>query len=192
MANKMDAADLQAILPRLELGDRSGLIAACGNVSGALAALISAGQLLDAARLCAHALPMRERVWWAGRCAYATASADLPEADREAGALAEQWVRNRADETRRAAMDTALRAGCTSPEAWAAVAAFWSGDSMAPAGQPKVPPAAHLPGTAVSGAVILASVRRHPERQGDRLRRFLGSAQDIAGGGVGHLEPETA
>jgi hypothetical protein len=190
--NKLDTMDLNAILPRLELGGRAADIAACGSVYAALNQLTRDSLLVEAARLCAHALPVRERVWWATRCARATAGTDLPEPDREACALAEQWVRNRADDTRRAAMETALRAGCRSPEAWAAVAAFWSGDSMAPAGQPKVPPAPHLPGTAVSGAVVLASLRNHPERQMDRLRRFLDSALDIAAGGAGHIEQETA
>ena len=96
----------------------------------------------------------------------ATAPADLPQPDQEACALAEAWVRQRADETRRAAMDKAQQAGCTSPEAWAAVAAFWSGDSMSPPDQPKVPPAPHLTGVAVAGAVILASVRARPEPPG--------------------------
>jgi hypothetical protein len=63
---------------------------------------------------------------------------------------------------------------------------------MSPPDQPKVPPAPHLAGSAAVGAVILASVRTHPDRQADRLRRFIGSAQDIAGGGAGHLEQETA
>jgi hypothetical protein len=89
-------------------------------------------------------------------------------------------------------MDKAQATGFTSPEAWVAVAAFWCGDSMAPPDQPKVPPAPHLAGSAVVGAVILASVRTHPDRQPDRLRRFVGSALDIATGGAGHLEQEAA
>src|ERR1700761_1855096 len=130
--NKMDAGDLKALLPRLELGEQASIIGGCRSVSAAVAELTRAGLLVEAARLCAHALPARERVWWAARCASATAGADLPEADRQACALAEEWVRNRSDGTRRAAMEIALRSGCTSPEAWAAVAAFWSGDSRAP------------------------------------------------------------
>jgi hypothetical protein len=131
-------------------------------------------------------------VWWAARCAAATAPAALPEADKAACALAESWVRRVSDETRRAAMAKAEAAGFLSPEAWVAVAAFWSGDSMAPPGQAKLPPAPHLTGTAVTGAVILASVRGQPARQPARLRRFLDSARDIATGGVGVIETETA
>jgi hypothetical protein len=192
-SNKMDLADLSAVLPRLDLPKAAAAdVNGSKSASEALAHLMQADHLIEAARLCAYALPAREAVWWAARCARATTSADLKDDDRQACDLAEQWVRHRNDETRRSAMDKAQAAGCGSPEAWAAVAAFWSGDSMSPPDQPKVPPAPHLTGTAVAGAVILASVRAHPDRQAARLRRFLGSAMDIAAGGGGHLEQEAS
>jgi hypothetical protein len=190
-ANKLDTVALQTILPRLEFSnDAAACVGECGQPSEVVKRLMRAELLIEAARVCAHALPPRERVWWAARCVQATASEALPAADREACSLGEAWVRRPADETRRAAMEQAQATGFTSPEAWVAVAAFWSGDSMAPPDQPKVPPAPHLAGSAVVGAVILASVRSHPDRQTERLRRFIGSALDIAAGGAGHLEQE--
>jgi hypothetical protein len=191
-SNKLDTLALADLLPRLDLSsDAAASITTCVLPSEALARLAEGDLLIEAARLCAHALPAREAVWWATRCAAATAPATLPQPDQEASALAEAWVRQRADTTRRAAMDKAQQAGCTSPEAWAAVAAFWSGDSMSPPDQPKVSPAPHLTGVAVTGAVILSSVRTDPGRQPARLKQFLGSARDIAAGGAGHLETET-
>jgi hypothetical protein len=191
--NKLNTVTLQTILPRLELSkDAATCLAGCEQPSEAVNRLMQAELLIEAARVCAHALPARERVWWAARCARATAAAKLPPADSEACALGEDWVRRPTDETRRAAMEKAQATGFTSPEAWVAVAAFWSGDSMSPPDQPKVPPAPHLAGSAVVGAVILASVRTHPDRQPDRLRRFVASALDIAAGGAGHLEQEAA
>lgn len=191
-ASKFDARDLTALLPRLQLtSDGVACIDGCATVSEAVARLTSGGFLLHATRLSAHALPNREAVWWAAQCASHTAPADLPNADRTARELVEQWVRRPSDETRRAAMEQAEAAGFTSPEAWVAVAAFWSGDSMSPLGQPKLPPAQHLAGTAIAGAVALASVRAKPEQQEARLRRFLASACDIATGGAGRLAPET-
>ncbi len=142
-------------------------------------------------RLVAHALPKREAVWWACMCARAVPDAALSPNDAEALERAEQWVRRPDDAARRAAMAAAERTKFDSPEAWAAVAAFWSGGSMAPEGQPPVPPPDHLTGTAVTGAVILASVRIKPERQPGRFVRFLGSARDIATGGAGRIEAET-
>jgi hypothetical protein len=189
--NKLDLVTVQTILPRLELSHVAAQrVDGCAQPSLAVDRLTQAGMLIEAARVCAHALPPRERVWWAARCVRATASADIPAADQQACRLGEDWVRRPADDTRRAAMEQAQTAGFASAEAWVAVAAFWSGDSMAPPDQPKVPPAPHLAGSAVVGAVILASVRTHPDRQPDRLRRFIASAQDIAAGGAGHLEQE--
>jgi hypothetical protein len=61
---------------------------------------------------------------------------------------------------------------------------------MSPEGQPVVPPAEHLTGLAVSGAVVMAAVRGHPERADARFGRFLAAARDIAAGGAGRVEPE--
>ncbi len=188
---KLMDSDLDEVRKRVDLPAEAGaVLAGCTATAEALERLESRGFLIEAARLIAHALPKREATWWACMCAHHTAPADLPEPDRAAVAAAEQWVRRQSDEPRRAAFAAAQQAGFGSPEAWAAVAAFWSGDSMSPLGQPAVPPADHLTGTAVAGAVALAAVRRRPERQKDRLARFLDSAHNIAAGGPGRLPPE--
>ena len=164
----------------------------CTQVTDALDRLEGAGYLTEATRLVAHALPKREAVWWACMCAGHTAPADLPAADRVAREAAEDWVRQQTDRSRRIAWDRAQAGGSGTPEAWAAIAAFWSGDSMSPEGQPAVPPAAHLAGTAAAGAVALASVRGDVTRREERLRRFLESGRNIAAGGPGRLPAETA
>jgi hypothetical protein len=87
-------------------------------------------------------------------------------------------------------MTQAEAANFASPEAWAAVAAFWCGDSIGPEDQPAIPPAPHFAGKAVSGAVALASVRGEPKRQAARLKRFLESGRNIAAGGPGRLPAE--
>ena len=190
--NKLDSAPLPPLLPRLELSaDAAAGLASCALVSEAVTRLEQKNLLIEAARLCAHALPAREAVWWAARCTSATTPDALPPADHEACALAEDWVRKPTDAVRREAMERAQAAGFKTPEAWTAVAAFWSGDSMSPPDQPKVPPAPHLTGTAVIGAVLLASVRPSAVCQTERLGRFLASARDIALGGTGFLERES-
>ena len=190
---KLDAGSLSELLPRVA---PSPPAAACLHgvtaTEAALERLAAGGFEAEAARLAAHALRRREAVWWACQCALHTAPPDLPPADRAAREAAEEWVRKQTDELRRQAMAQAQAGSFATPEAWAAVAAFWSGGSMAPPNQPAVPPAAHLTGTAVAGAVALAAVRGRPERQRARLSRFLDSAREIARGGAGRLAPEEA
>lgn len=183
--------DLSALLQQVAPAPEA--LACLGDAASPEDALrrLAAGGFADAAaRLAAFALPRREAVWWACQCATHTASATLPQAAQAARVAAEAWVRKPSDALRRDAMARAQESGFDTPEAWAAVAAFWSAGSMAPPGQPDVPAAPHLPGTAVAGAIALAAVRLHPERRAARLARFLESARDIAAGGAGRLEPE--
>jgi len=185
------AVPLAPLLARLEL-DAEGL-AALGGATDAvtgLERLAAAGRLADATRLAAHALPKREAVWWACMCARSVPDPAVTPADREALEAAELWVRRPDEPARRAAMEVASRTAFRSPEAWAAVGAFWSGGSMAPEGQPAVPPAEHLTGVAIAGAIVLSAVRVLPQRADARFARFIAAARDIAAGGAGRLNPE--
>lgn len=188
---KLAGVELATVLPRATLSPEADIpLAGCADVADALTRLEAAGFAAEAVRLLAHALPKREAVWWACMCAANTAPGDLPEADRLARETAELWVRQQKDEQRRAAFAHAETTGFQTPEAWSAVAAFWSGDSMSPVGLPAVPPPAHMTGTAVSGAVALSAVRGDVKRQPARLKRFLESGRNIAAGGPGRMPPE--
>ena len=188
---KLLATPWEDVLARTALtGECAALIQQDTDPAAAISRLEAADFVTEAAKLMAHALPKREAVWWACMCARHTTPADLPEADAAAVAGAEEWVRRQTDETRRAAFEHAQRANFSTAEAWAAVAAFWSGDSMSPLGQPKTPPPPHLTGTAATGSVTLAAVRGFPDRRDERLRRFLASGREIAAGGAGRLPPE--
>ncbi|MBU8543841.1 MULTISPECIES: DUF6931 family protein [Roseomonadaceae] len=186
------ATPLAPLLPRLELDPpAANAIAGVATAAEGIARLEAAGLRNEAARLAAHALPKREAVWWGCMCARAVPDPALLTVDAEALLAAEAWVRKPGDDgLRRAAMEAAQRTGFRTPEAWAAVGAFWSSGSMAPLGQPEVPPPDHLTGVAISGGVVLAAVRLRPERAQDRLVRFLVSARDIAAGGAGRIEKE--
>ena len=188
---KFAGADLASLAPRIALpAVAATAVQGVATVGEALERLEGGGFLIEATRLVAHALPRREAVWWACMCATHTAPPDLSAPDREARETAEHWVRQQSDKLRRAAMAHAETAGFGTPEAWAAVAAFWSGDSMSLEGQPLVPPAPHLAGTAAAGSIALASVRGDPRRQTSRLKRFLESGRNIAAGGPGRLPVE--
>ena len=185
------AADLAAVRAEAGLGPAAAAaIEGFAAVPEAIARLEAAAMPAEAARLAAFALPRREAVWWACMCARHTLPATPSAAAAALLEATEAWVRRPRDEARRAAMALAEVGPMDTPEAWAAIGAFWSGESMAPPGVPAVPPAPHLAGTAVAGAVALAAVRGDARRQAARLARFLGSARDIAAGGAGRLEPE--
>ena len=188
---KLRGAKLADLLPLLFFTEpATAAINGLADPVAALEALEKASLLTEATRLTAHALPKREAVWWACMCARHTAPSPMPPADQRSLETAEAWVFKGEDAARRRAFEHAQEANFATPESWAGVAAFWSGDSMAPAGQHPVPPAPHLAGTAVAGSVLLAAVRDPPDRREGRLARFLASARDIANGGSGRLAPE--
>ena len=188
---KLAGAEIATVVSRATLSpDAQSPLRGCAEVGEAIVRLEAAGFAAEAVRVLAHALPKREAVWWACMCAANTAPPDLGEADRLARETAETWVRQQKEEQRRAAMKHAEASGFQTPEAWSGVAAFWSGDSMSPEGQPAVPPPPQAVGGAVAGAVALAAVRGDVTRQPERLKRFLESGRNIAAGGPGRMPPE--
>lgn len=192
LVNKL-SADFARVQPHLQLDEEGkNALGNCDNSIEALDRLEQAGLLIEATRLIAHALPAREAVWWACACSrHTSACGTQPAAEARIREAAEEWVRKQTDGLRRTVMKEAEMAGFGSPEAWAAVGAFWSGDSMAPLEAPKVPPQPYFTGLAVAGSVALAATRGPATRREARLRRFLVSAKDIATGGAGRLEEET-
>lgn len=190
--SKLAAGDLAGLIPHLDLSPEASAVTTGANrVEEALSKLEAAGFLIEATRLMAHALPKREAVWWSCMCAAHTAPSDLPEQDQQCRGAAEDWVRQQNERARYIAWDMAQASDFGTPEAWTAVAAFWSGGSMAPEGQPAVPPQPHFTGLAVAGVIGLAAVRRDVTRRDARLHRFLESGRNIAVGGPGRLPPET-
>jgi hypothetical protein len=144
---------------------------------------------IDAIRFLAHALPPREAAWWACLAARGV-MADGPPAHVKALEAAEAWVYHPDEEHRRAAMSAAAAAENDAPAHWAALAAAWSGGSLAPPEAPAVPPGETLPAQAAVGAVLLAAVKNGPEQAPDHHRRFIAQGIDIARGGTGRsLEP---
>jgi hypothetical protein len=164
-----------------------------------LEALVAAGHLVDAIRFLAWALPRREAVWWACQCIRAAnptvaASGSLAGsqpttgpvvATEDAAALvaAEKWSSSATEDHRRAAFAAAEAAKFETPAALAALAAFWSGGSLAPPKLPVVPPAEKLCPEAIGNAVILAGVLHEPEKADEKYRAFLQLGQDVAAGG---------
>lgn len=123
-------------------------------------------------------------------CAAHRAPPGLPDAARQAGETAEHWVRQQIDALRRAAMACGEASGFSTPEAWAGVAAFSSGASKAPQGQPAVRPAPHLARAAVADAVAPVAAHGDARRNTVRPKLFLQSGRSIAAGEPAWLRVE--
>lgn len=146
--------------------------------------LCAAQHHIDAIRFLAHGLPAREAAWWACLAARAVIP-DGPPAHLKAVEAAEAWVYHPDEEHRRVAMEAAGAVDNDAPAHWAALAAAWSGGSLAPLGAPVVPPGETLPAQAAVGAVLLAAVKNGPDRAAEHHRRSIAQAIDIARGGTG-------
>jgi hypothetical protein len=134
----------------------------------------------DAVRFLAAALPKREAVWWGVLCAKEA----LPKPDPAAAkavAAAEAWVKEPSEANRRAAGAAAAAAGYGTPAGCLAAAAFWSGGSLNPPHLPPVPPKDDLTGTAIAGAVLLASVAA-PAGPEAAKAKVLALGADVASG----------
>ncbi|MCX7114182.1 MAG: hypothetical protein NTX45_29755 [Proteobacteria bacterium] len=170
----------------IELTDEAKQLLTRGLTAAQYLQLLIADELhTDAVRFLARALPKRESTWWACLAARRRLQNNPHLNYWQALESAERWVYKPSEENRRLCMASAEAAGFDHPASWAAVAAFWSGDSLGPVDAPPLPPANNLTGKAVSGAVMLAAVQTEPEKAGEKYRHFLGQGIDIACGGDG-------
>ena len=145
----IDAKTAAEVVCRAALGDEApGLVERRPGPGKFLDLLIEQGHLLDAIRFLAHALPQAEAVWWACRCVTEIAGPESAGGQGQAAleAAARPGCSTRPSENRRACWAAAEAAGSATPAGCAAMAAFWSGGSLAPPDLPAVPPGEDLTG----------------------------------------------
>lgn len=141
--------------------------------------LVENGLFPDAVRFLAHALPRREAVWWGWVCARRAAGDNPPLPIKTALETTEKWIAQPTDENRRAAHTAAEAAKFSTPAGCAGLAAFFSGDSLAPPDLPAVPPGEFLTAKAVSGAVIFAAVSQEPAKAPEKFKQFIAQGVDV-------------
>src|SRR5579872_335996 len=144
-----------------------------------LSVLMENDHFPDAVRFLAHALPKREAVWWAWICARRAGAAEPAGKLKASLDATETWITQPNDENRRAAMKAAEAADVGTAAGCAGLAAFFSGESLAPPGAATIPPGPGLTGKAVSGAVIIAAVATEPEKAQEKFRIFLEQGLDV-------------
>ena len=125
--------------------------------SAYFAQLRAQGRVRDAVQYLGQALGRFEAVVWATHVVQANLDGDeLPD---EALTATIQWTRNPSEAHRRAAFAAADKARRESPSRLAALAAFFSGGSMSPDGQPPVPTPRDAAGRLAAGAVLMAAIQ---------------------------------
>jgi hypothetical protein len=147
--------------------------------------LFAQGLYTDAVQFLANALPKREAVWWACLAARSTLNEQSPPTELKAIELAEAWVYRPTQESCQPTMQAAEAANFETPAAWAAVAAFWSGDNISPVANAAVSPPDELTAKAVAGAVMLAAVHGDAQKIDENYQRYLRQGIDVASGGDG-------
>ncbi len=135
--------------------------------------LIGKELFLDAIRLLAYVLPKREAVGWGCLCVRQISGTEDASKISEAQVAVERWVSNPDEANRRAAKIAADKEGLESPSACLALAAFFSGGSIAPANLEPVAPADHLTPQFVAGTIIVSALKNQPEKAPEKYRVFL-------------------
>jgi len=148
-----------------------------------VAALAKVGAFAKAVRVQAHLLPKRQAVWWGIVCVKSVGG-ELAPADADAKAAAYAWVEKPGEKVRRACEVAANKTKFDGPGSWLAMAAFWSGGSIAPEEMGEIAPDEKLTGQAVSSSLMIAAVAGDATKAKDRYRAFLAAAPQIASGKI--------
>lgn len=163
------------------IGDEAKvLLAPTHSHSAFVQAMADAGHHADAIRYVAHALPRREGVWWAWVTAKRAAGAEPPPKIRAVLEATERWIAQPTDANRRAAYQLAEAAEFGTAAGCAGLAAFFSGESLAPPNIQAVPPGEFDAAKAITGAIMLAAVASEPEKAQEKLQASLAQGLDVA------------
>lgn len=145
-------------------------------------ALVAKKQYVAAIDFIAHALPVREAIWWGCLCLQHATDGDLSPPDKAACKAAVQWVMQPTEENRAAAQAPAQEAGLATPAGQLALATNQTGGNIAPANAPPMPPAPFEPAKAVARAVKMATAKADPVKIIDTQRLLVELGIGVAEG----------
>jgi hypothetical protein len=149
-----------------------------------VAVLIDNKHYLDGIDFIAHALPVRDGLWWGCLCMQHALGDDLNPEDRAAATAAVHWLLEPSEQNRTAAKLAATATDRMSPAGTLAMAVGLTGGSMYPPVLPFKAPAPFAPQGAVARAVKLASLKCPPAPVSKTQRSFVELAIQVA---EGHL-----
>lgn len=161
------------------------ILAGAADIATAMQRLIEAECYRDAYRLMACSMSLREAVWWGCLCVWDSGRTDAlrltegapPWSVKEESALnaTVNWVRRPAQETLEKTVAAAKAIGASAPAGGLALAVTWSAIDQHDQRRSFL---------TVAESALLAGVRVGPEPPGNRLRRYLGLAIEVARGEV--------
>lgn len=177
--------DAPALCAKLSLSPAAVALAQPGLSPASFAELLTQSrQFADALRVVAFTLPKPRAVQWGSQMVRSVTEATLSPADESALQAAEHWSKEPTEAHRRRAQAAADGTKMQTAAGWIAMAAFWSGGSLAPAELPPVPPGEALTCQAITGALLLIAavppVTKMPNRFESFLRAGLMSLQATA------------
>jgi hypothetical protein len=147
-----------------------------------LNALTDKQLFVDACRFLAQALPKREAVYWAWLCAAPAPKGKKPDLADTALIIAEKWVLKPSQELCYQAKEASDAVGLKVPAGLAALAVFFSGESMTPPDLAAIPPPPHLTGVTAANTVILSVLLDDPKKANDNYRQVLDTGLEVARG----------
>lgn len=128
----------------------------------------------DAISFCAYLLPRREAVWWA--CACVSKVDALTQPERACLSRAREWAAKPDEARRRKALETGLATSRRLSGAWLALAAGWSGGSVAPSDAPPAPASPAATAQAVRVALLSCGPRLAPDQRDVMMTQWVEQA----------------
>ncbi|MDA9556446.1 hypothetical protein N9R79_02950 [Vibrio sp.] len=188
MYKKLIYTHAAQVVPRLNLeNDISELFTEDTLLADAISILKEKKMKIELVALIAHALPVREGIWW-GYKTLALRQADWKGIQTTALDTIEQWVKQPSEESRRKAEYLANKLELSCGPSWLAQAVFWNGSgSIIAPDQPTVLPEADLYCKAIAGAIAHSAALPEWDNSEEYYNKSIHIALDIASGGSGQI-----
>lgn len=144
---------------------------------------------IDAVAFLAHALPLRESIYWAFLTVSFLKDKFTDDITARVPGAVEEWFKNSDEANRRLCGELAEALKLENGPAWLAQAVFWSGGSILSPKDPETQPPAYLYAKAVYGAVSLSICLNEddPKKIVDNYKKALRIAFNLAQGGDGKI-----
>ncbi|PMJ92419.1 hypothetical protein [Vibrio sp. 10N.261.55.A7] len=152
------------------------------SITDTIEALSNESHYFDLCQFFAHALPVREAIWWAAHCLDQRSDV-WSSSQKQCIETAKQWAQSPSEELRRKAELFATRLNVSCGPSWLAQAVFWNGSgSIVAPDLPQVMPDSLLYSKAVAGAVNHAAALPEWSHTATYYKHAIESAVSIAKG----------